>query len=554
MTAPRRRRGKLSSLNDTQDSQSTSFHDVKQMGLFAAIASLGYVFWVVGGMEMIYYGVKAVATLYAKDPVSEGGLGVNLSQFGTLLMAWAFVQTFLPVLTGGLSDRHGYKQTIFVSTVVKIMGYLLMAWYPTYWGFFAGAIVLATGTAIFKPGIQGTLVKTTNRYNSSVAWGIFYQTVNIGGFLGPLVAGLLRTMEWTYVFYACAGIISINFLLLLTYREVNKQERLERNRQVRAGLIVRPNLVRESLRELAKLHVWTYLLLFSGFWFMFNALFDVLPAHIDDWVSTSDIIATLFPGGRSENAIVNFFVITNAQGTAIQPEGMLNLNAGLIMTTCFFFAWISGKMRATTSMAVGTLLSTAAMFLIGWSTLGWAALTAIAVFSVGEMLSSPKFSEFIGNFAPHDKKAMYLGFSQMPLAIGWTLEGKIAPTLYDHWSSKDRFSRELILERMADGETSMPPPGEIGVMITNTGVAPDELMTLYREDAAAFVALIPQGEGFDWLVALTGDTPASLTELLYTTHNIGLVWYVLGVIGIITAIGIWQYGRWILTLKTDDRQ
>ncbi len=54
--------------------------------------------------------------------------------------------------------------------------------------------------------------------------------------------------------------------------------------------------------------------------------------------------------------------------------------------------------------------------------------------------------------------------------------------------------------------------------------------------------------------ALTGDTPASLTELLYTTHNIGLVWYVLGVIGIITAIGIWQYGRWILTLKTDDRQ
>ena len=154
-------------MNNTQDRQSTSFRDVKQMGLFAAIASLGYVFWVVGGMEMIerlaYYGVKAVATLYAKDPVSAGGLGVNLSQFGTLLMVWAFVQTFLPVLTGGLSDRYGYKQTIFVSTVVKIIGYLLMAWYPTYWGFFAGAIVLATGTAIFTPGIQGTLVKTTNR-------------------------------------------------------------------------------------------------------------------------------------------------------------------------------------------------------------------------------------------------------------------------------------------------------------------------------------------------------------------------------------------------------
>ncbi len=211
-------------MNDTQDSQSTSFHDVKQLGLAAAIASLGYVFWVVGGMEMIerlaYYGVKAVAALYATDPESTGGLGVTPTQFGALLMVWALVQSFLPVITGGLSDRYGYKETIFVSTVVKIIGYLVMAWFHSYWGFFAGAIVLATGTAIFKPGIQGTLVKTTNRYNSSVAWGIFYQTVNIGGFLGPLLAGLLRKMEWTYVFYACAGIISINFLLLLTYKEV----------------------------------------------------------------------------------------------------------------------------------------------------------------------------------------------------------------------------------------------------------------------------------------------------------------------------------------------
>ncbi|MHC4827802.1 MAG: MFS transporter, partial [Planctomycetota bacterium] len=158
---------------------------------------------------------------------------------------------------GGLSDRYGYKQTIFLSTVLKIIGYLLMAWFPTYWGFFWGAVVLATGTAIFKPGIQGTLVKSTTRRNSSMAWGIFYQLVNIGGFLGPLVAGLLRKMEWTYVFYACAGIICLNFLLLLTYKEVGKEERLERNRLAREGRLERPNLAKESIQELIKPHVCT---------------------------------------------------------------------------------------------------------------------------------------------------------------------------------------------------------------------------------------------------------------------------------------------------------
>jgi hypothetical protein len=36
---------------------------------------------------------------------------------------------------------------------------------------------------------------------------------------------------------------------------------------------------------------------------------------------------------------------------------------------------------------------------------------------------------------------------------------------------------------------------------------------------------------------------------MYAHHNVGLVWYVLGGIGIVSAIGIAIYGRWILTLK-----
>src|SRR5262249_44971422 len=142
-----------------------SVADVKQLGFLAAIGSLGYVFWICGGMEMVerlaYYGVKAVATIYAKTPVSQGGLGVTMTTFSVVLSVWAMTQSVLPVFTGGLSDRYGYKGTIFISTCVKISGYLVMAFFPTYAGFFAGAILLAAGTAVFKPGIQGTLVKST---------------------------------------------------------------------------------------------------------------------------------------------------------------------------------------------------------------------------------------------------------------------------------------------------------------------------------------------------------------------------------------------------------
>lgn len=504
----------------TTESQSRGIPiDVKQLGLVAAIASLSYVFWVVGVMEMIerlaYYGVKAVATLYAKDPVSKGGLGVTMNEFGSILSTWALVQCLLPVITGGLSDRFGYKQTIGISTVVKIFGYLIMATFPTYWGFFAGSMVLASGTAIFKPGIQGTLVKATRADNSSMAWGIFYQTVNIGGFLGPLVAGYMRKMEWRYVFLACAAIISLNFLMLFTYQEPGKDERLAKAAAAKASGEKQSNLLADSLHELAKPHVWTYLLVFSAFWFMFNSLFDVLPAHIEEWVDTRDVVLALFGGKPPTSEVIKFFVVMSKDGSEILPEGMLNFNSMLIMTTCFLFAGWSGKMKALHSMILGTLLASVSLVASGASSLGIISFAAIGIFSVGEMLSSPKFSEYIGNFAPADKKAMYLGFSQIPLAIGWTLEGKFGPMLYDHYASKDTFSRELLLQK---------------------GMA------------AAQVAAIKQGEAFDTLVKFLKLPSHDVTAQLYATHNVGMVWYIMAVVGVIGALGIWMYGRFVAAL------
>ncbi|MCA1896166.1 MFS transporter, partial [Shewanella putrefaciens] len=230
--------------------------EVKQLGMWASITSLSYIFWLVGGMELVeriaYYGVKASAGLYAKAPESAGGLGISLSDYGIIISLWAIMQTFVPVFTGGVSDRVGYKETIFGSTIIKIFGYLVMAFFPSFWGFLVGALLLAIGTGIFKPGIQGTLVLSTQRNNTSMAWGIFYQIVNIGGFLGPLVAVHMRQLSWDNVFFACAAIISLNFLFLLTYTEPGKAERLERNKHIKSGEIKQEALWRDAWRELKK--------------------------------------------------------------------------------------------------------------------------------------------------------------------------------------------------------------------------------------------------------------------------------------------------------------
>jgi len=503
----------------------TTLADVKQLGLWAAIASLSYVFWICGGMEMVerlaYYGVRAVATLYATRPASEGGLGVTMATFGTLLLCWNLLQSLFPIFTGGLSDRYGYKETIFASTVIKSLGYLVMAWFHSYWGFFAGAMLLATGTAIFKPGVQGTLIKATNRRNSSMAWGIFYQTVNIGGWIGPLIALQMRLLNWKYVFYINAAVICVNFLLLLTYKEPGKEERLARQQRLRAGAEKQRSLALEALAELKKPHLALYLIIFSVWWLMFPMLWDVLPKYIEDWVDTAPMVQFLFGAGGAHSGLWKFLLGMDDNGQTIQPEGIVNINAGMIMLTCFLFAALSAKLRATTSMLVGTVLVVIALVLFGATNFIGYAVLAMIIFSVGEMLASPKFSEFLGNIAPPDKKAMWIGFSQAPMLIGWTIEGKLGPQLYHIFSAKDELARQMLVQR---------------------GLSPAQV----SEHA------LPIGEAFNKLVQFTGDSPEKLTQALYQSHHVGLTWYVFAAIGVASAVMIYAYGQWILRLAKKE--
>jgi len=497
------------------DNHSTTIKDVEQLGIWAGLASLSYVFWICGGMEMVerfaYYGVRNNAALYATAPVSEGGLGITAAQLGDIFLIWALIQTWVPVISGGLSDRFGYKETIFAATLFKIAGYVVMALYATYWGFMSGAILVAFGTAIFKPGVQGTIVKSTSRSNSSIAWGVFYQTVNIGGYFGVLIAIQMRQLSWDSMFYVNAGMIMLNLLLLLVYKEPEKEARLERRAKIKSGEIKEPSLWKEAIKEFKRPVLIYYTILFSGFWFMFYSFFDVLPLHIRDWVDTSTIVTTLFGSEGTQSAAAHFFMGLTDDGRAINPAGLFNLNSFLIMLTCFAVAGWSGRLRAANSMALGTFLLACGLIMIAELNPAWLVVAAIAVFSVGEMLASPKSSEYLGNIAPADKKAMYLGFSQAPIGIGWTLEGKLGPTWYDQWASKERFSREWL--------------GDLGL------------------DSASIDA-IPNGEAFTYLLEYNGQSAEQMTELLYQSHNVGQLWYIMAAVGIVSAFGLYVYGRW----------
>jgi MFS family permease len=204
-----------------------------------AQVGFGRPFWMCNSIEMFerlaYFGIRSVVPIYIMQATEPGGLHLTAVHKGWIYMWWAILQSWLPMFTGGIADRYGYKRVLFFAIIANVIGYLIMATFQSYQGFFAGILVLATGTAFFKPALQGTIAQNLNKANSSVGWGVFYWVVNVGAVMAPVLATIIlgkphSAEGWRTLFIASAIFTACNLFLLLTFRDVpsgaDKSERL----------------------------------------------------------------------------------------------------------------------------------------------------------------------------------------------------------------------------------------------------------------------------------------------------------------------------------------
>jgi POT family proton-dependent oligopeptide transporter len=472
-------------------------------GMFEQLSGLSRAYWMLNIMEMFerlaYYGVRVVIPIYIAQADEIHGLHFTQPQKGFIFTLWALVQTGVPIFSGGFADRYGYKKTIAASIVIKIAGYLLMATQRGFWPFTIGCLVLAFGTAIFKPGVWGSLQRTMDKSNSSVGWGMFYMLVNVGGFLGPPLAHFLYGFSWPTVFYGCAVIVSLNFLMLLTYPNVDAGG-------TKSGGVLQTVIL--TFTNLFNLRLITFILIMSGFWLMFMQLFDLLPNFIVDWVDSSGLVRAMH--------LPAMFTTPTPRGPMVAQEWMINLDSFMII---LFVVWVShlvARMRRVHSIFLGIIVSSLGLLAAGFSMSGISCLLGIALFAVGEMLASPKMNDYLGIIAPEDKKGLYMGYANMPTAIGWAYGSFLAGDLYGRMGEKAGLALRYL------GDHGGVPAG------VDRTTAMEALQRVTRLDASA------------------------ATRLLWTTYRPYELWYPFFAVGIASAIGIFFYSRWVRKYEAAD--
>ncbi|MEN8006640.1 MAG: MFS transporter [Candidatus Krumholzibacteriota bacterium] len=466
-------------------------------------------FWAANVMEIFermgWYGFYAVSSLYLTGAVADGGLGLSSEDRGVIQGLATFFLYLFPAVFGALADRYGFKRMFLSSCLVMIPGYLLLGIPNGFWGFLAVYFLVAIGHGMFKPVVISTVAKSTTEKTGSMGFGIFYMMVNIGGFLGPIVAGIVRGWDWQYVFYCSAGwIVLMGVIAMLVYKEPPRDAEAEGQRSLGevfsgmigvvgngrffvliAGLLFllvmgskwleprvylplaggwlianfawdfatrgmkrSPNVSRSWFLEPMQVGEGRYLVflvLMAFFWTSFNQIFMTLPEYIRDYADTSDLIHSLGPVANWITGVAESMGLNTAEwGRAVlehgqvKPEHLINLNALGIIVGQVAIAYSVRKLAPLTCIILGSFITVLSflLYLIGQG--GWIIVIAVLVFSIGEMLASPRSKEYAGNIAPPNKVGMYMGYFYWCVALGNLFGGLLSGGLYQHFGPIER--------------------------------------------------------------------------------------------------------------------
>jgi POT family proton-dependent oligopeptide transporter len=169
------------------------------------LRSFPRLYWIVVMFEFFergaYYGMMSFLSVYLTNI-----LNFEKEAVGTIKGTIQPLLYFLPIIAGALADRYGYRKILMIAFALLGGGYFLTSQMTTYTAVFVALVIMGFGAGAFKPIISSSIARTTDESNSTLGFGIYYWSINMGAFLFPLILVplLKNNVGWEWVIIASA--------------------------------------------------------------------------------------------------------------------------------------------------------------------------------------------------------------------------------------------------------------------------------------------------------------------------------------------------------------
>ncbi len=362
-------------------------------------------FWVANISELFerlsYYAVFASLARYLHEVLSfPTQRATDLTGlFGGLV--W-----FLAIFGGAIADRLGFRRALSLAYLILAGSYFLLGSIGAAWlapiRSFVPLVLLATillvlpplGVALVKPCVVGTTARASKENVRSIGYSIYYTLVNIGGALGPWLAGLINKHLPTDVVFRMAA-LSVFLMFLLVLVLFKEPQRSGETKTASIG---------ETLRNFGKVlgnpKFMIFLLIFSGYWIVYWQEFITLPLYVHDYIDPN----------------------TNT-------DSMLSIGPLVVIALTVAISVATKKMAAFRAVLLGTLISMVAFAILAIHPTVYAAYATLVVIALGELTQQPRYYDYISRLAPAGQQGTYMGFAFLPLGIGAFVAGRIGGAL-----------------------------------------------------------------------------------------------------------------------------
>ena len=479
----------------------------------STIKSFPKVFWISNTMELFerwaWYGFYMAFALYLFESTDTGALGFTAEQKGTIMGDGSLLLYLLPVITGAIADRIGYKKILVLSFTMYVSGYWMLMTFENFIPIYLAYIYLAIAGALFKPIISAMISKTTTSETSSIGFGIFYMMINIGGWIGPFIAGAIYKTSWDLVFYISMVTISINYIFVFFFFKEPGRTKNENNESIW-------KVIGQSFKNiwitLIDFKYLVFLIIMIAFWTAFNQLYYTFPVFVDDWVDTSNLyqaIHSVWPWLAESIGTVDKTITAVTIGS---------FDAFFIILFQIFISGLVMRYKPLNAMMSGIIVLAIGLGMMFAFQNSFFVLIGLLVFSIGEMASSPKFTEYVGSIAPADKKALYMGTSFLPIAASHKLAGMLSGNIYDKAAGKLYLLKQEVIKR---------------------GLEIPEVSDSFTKN-----------DYWNKAAELMGMNDSELTNFIWTNYNPSKIWMLYAGIAVSAVVALFIYDKLILKSKS----
>lgn len=380
-----------------------------------ALAPFPRVFWVAIGLEVLerlaFYGVYINLGVYLTQTV-----GLSDTENGTLLGLFALVRAWLPVGTGALADRLGFRRALLLSFAFYILAYAALFAFPSRVGAWGAVFGMAFAGAFLKPVIPGTVRRYAPAGRETQGFSLFYASVNAGSVVGKILTKIVRTLvslRASMVNSILACLVGLAFAYFAFFEPTEAEgasgssgssgSSASSASSAGAPAPAKPAAAAflPSLRTaLTDRRLVVFLVVVSGYYLLIEQFYQTFPVYI-----------------------VRVF------GEKAPREEITLINPLSIALFQVFVGRVTKRLPAVPAMAFGIFVGALSMALMGAVPTLFGAAGSFFVFALAEMIYSPRYYEYVSSFAPKGREGLYMGLSLAPFGVGGLVGGVLSGRL-----------------------------------------------------------------------------------------------------------------------------